>query len=336
MSVYIDREFLLRISPRLDRFTRKKDDLYNFRCPLCGDSQKNKHKCRGYVYRKKNDYFFMCHNCGASTNFYNFLEKVEPTIVKEYALERFKNGEVGNHNYTKPVANTIVTNTVLYQSIDLPSIKELDDNRYAKQYVGNRKIPYKYWDHLYFASDFKKFIGSLGLDQDGLYENDHRLVIPFYDKDRKLTAIQGRALGDSPIRYITVKTSPDSHKVFGLDRVDLDKTIYVTEGPIDSMFLENAVATADSNLESITKVLDKSKVVLVFDNEPRNKDICQKLDHAIENHFQVVIWPEMIESKDINEMILEGFSPADIQDIIDSNTFVNLRAKAGFVNWKKI
>jgi transcription elongation factor Elf1 len=77
MSIFIDRQFLLRISPKLQRFTQKKDDLYNFRCPLCGDSQKNKTKCRGYVYRKKNDYFYMCHNCGAGTNFYNFLENFD-------------------------------------------------------------------------------------------------------------------------------------------------------------------------------------------------------------------------------------------------------------------
>jgi hypothetical protein len=102
------------------------------------------------------------------------------------------------------------------------------------------------------------------------------------------------------------------------------------------MFLENAVATADSNLESITDVLDKSKVVLVFDNEPRNKEIVKKMEHAIDNHFNIVIWPEIFEEKDINDMILSGFSPDEIQDFISKNTFVNLRAKIEFMNWKKI
>jgi hypothetical protein len=102
------------------------------------------------------------------------------------------------------------------------------------------------------------------------------------------------------------------------------------------MFLDNAVATADSNLASITSIYDKSKVVLVFDNEPRNKEICKKIDEAIDNHYNVVIWPEMIESKDINDMVLYGFSPDEIQDIISKHTFVNLRAKAEFINWKKV
>ena len=92
MSIFIDRTFLLRVSAKLPKFTQKKTDLYNFRCPICGDSSKNKTKARGYVYAKKGNYFFMCHNCGASMNFYNFLDKVDSEILKEYSLERYKNG----------------------------------------------------------------------------------------------------------------------------------------------------------------------------------------------------------------------------------------------------
>ena len=334
MSVYIDREFLLRISPKLVRFSQKKEDLYNFRCPLCGDSQKHKSKCRGYIYRKKNDYFYMCHNCGASTNFYNFLEKVDPTLVKEYALERYKDGNANNS--PKPTFSEVKVKPVFREKIDLPSIESLPDQHFAKTYVASRQIPKKFWSQLYFAADFKKFAEDLGIKNEGLKNDDQRLVIPFYDKNKELVAFQGRALGNSKLRYITLKTHEDNNKVFGLDRIDEDKTIYVTEGPIDSMFLDNAVATADSNLESIAKILDKTKVVLVFDNEPRNKEICDKIDRAIENHFQVVIWPEMIDAKDINDMVLGAFTKEDIQDIVESNTFVNLRAKMEYINWKKI
>ena len=77
-------------------------------------------------------------------------------------------------------------------------------------------------------------------------------------------------------------------------------------------------------------------MVLIYDNEPRNKDICKQIDKCIEEHYSVVIWPEYIEEKDINDMILNGFSPDEIQDIISNNTFVNLRAKMEFINWKKV
>lgn len=337
MSVFIDRSFLFRISPKLQRFSQKKDDLYNFRCPLCGDSQKNKTKCRGYIFRKKNDYFYMCHNCGASCSFYNFLDKVDPTLTKEYSLERYKNGDNNKSNHTEPDFDNYKTKTPSFKkSLQIPTINTLPEAHFAKNYVTQRRIPKTFYSQLYFAEDFASFIQSLGIEKDGLHRNDQRLVIPFYDKEKKLVAIQGRALGESKLRYITIKLDDDNHKVFGSDRIDEDKTIYVVEGPIDSMFLDNAVATADSNLESITSMYDKSKVVLVFDNEPRNKEIIKKIDNAIEKHYNVVIWPEMIESKDINDMVLEGFSPDEIQDIISKYTFVNLRAKAEFINWKKV
>jgi predicted RNA-binding Zn-ribbon protein involved in translation (DUF1610 family) len=336
MSVYIDRTFLLRLSPKLNKFTQKKDDLYNFRCPLCGDSQKHKSKSRGYVYRKKNDYFYMCHNCGVSTTFYNLLDKVDPNLSKEYSLERYKDSASAN-NYVKPTFEEFKTELPKFKkSLGIPSIKSLSKEHYAKVYVESRNIPEGFHSELYFAEDFKGFVDSLQIEKEGLKENDPRLVIPFYDADKNLIAFQGRALGESKLRYITVKLSDDNSKVFGLDRINQEETIYVVEGPIDSMFLENAVATADSNLSSISKLFDKSKVVLVYDNEPRNKDICKQIDKCIEEHYNVVIWPEFIEEKDINDMILNGFSPDEIQDIISKNTFVNLRAKMEFINWKKV
>ena len=342
MSVFIDRTFLLQVSPKLQRFARKKDDLYNFRCPLCGDSQKNKTKSRGYIFRKKNDYFYMCHNCGVSTTFYNFLKQVDPNLLKEYTLERYKNGETGTHNYPKPEFEEFKTETPKFKkALELPTIESLPEAHFAKNYVQQRRIPENFSSQLYYAEDFAAFIHGLGIEKEGLHKNDKRLVIPFYNKEKELVAIQGRSLGESKLRYITLKLHDDNKKIYGLDRLDLDPTdeeqkIYVFEGPIDSMFITNAVATADSNLESITDTLDKSKVVLVFDNEPRNKEIVSKLEHAIDNHFNVVIWPEIIQEKDVNDMVLSGFSPDEIEDFISKNTFVNLRAKMEFVNWKKV
>ena len=338
MSVYIDRNFLLQISPKLNRFSRKKDDLYNFRCPLCGDSQKNKTKARGFVFRKKNDYFYMCHNCGVSTTFYNFLKQIDPSLLQEYQLERYKNGETGNNNYPKPDFEEYKAEKPTFKkSLELPTIDSLPEAHFAKSYVQQRRIPQTFWSQLYYAEDFATFIQNLGIEKENLHKDDKRLVIPFYDKEKNLIAIQGRSLGESKLRYITLKLHDDNKKAFGLDRANSESTIYVTEGPIDSMFLENGVATADSNLESITNVLDKSQVALVFDNEPRNKEIVAKMEHAINNHFNIVIWPEFIEEKDINEMVIQyDFSLDEIQDIIDKNTFNNLRAKMEFMNWKKI
>jgi DNA primase/predicted RNA-binding Zn-ribbon protein involved in translation (DUF1610 family) len=336
MSIYIDRAFLLRVSPKLPRFTQKKEDLYNFRCPLCGDSQKNKTKARGFVFRKKDNYFYMCHNCGISTTFYNFLDKVDPTLTKEYALERYKNGTQNANTQAPRFEQTKSEKPTFRKKLSLESIDSLSEEHFAKAYVQSRRIPKDFYSQLYFAPDFRKFIQEFNIEQEGLKENDQRLIIPFYDAEKNLVAVQGRALGESKLRYITIKVNEDVSKVYGLDRIDQDKMIYVVEGPIDSMFIDNAVATADSNLESIISIFDKSKITLVFDNEPRNKEIVKKIEHAIDNHFNVVVWPEFIEEKDINDMILSGFSQDEIQDIIHKNTFLNLRAKMEFIKWKKI
>ena len=188
MSVYIDRKFLLQVSPKLLRFTQKKTDLYNFRCPFCGDSQKNKLKARGFIYRKKNDYFFTCHNCGTGHTFYNFLKFIEPSAVREYSLERYKDGETGNHNYEKPKFE--IQKPVFKKRIDLPSIESLPDEHFAKQYVINRKIPKERWNELYFSEDFAEFVKSFGIDKD-IKKDDIRLVIPFYTASKELVAFQG-------------------------------------------------------------------------------------------------------------------------------------------------
>jgi hypothetical protein len=267
-----------------------------------------------------------------STNFYYFLEKVDSTLIKEYVAERYKMNI--NVNETESNLEEFKTKPIFREKINLPSIDSLPEEHYARQYIESRKIPQSSYSELYFAEDFKKFVEELEIDKEGLKENDPRIVIPFYNRNKELTMIQGRSLSDSKLRYITVKIT-DNVKLYGLDKVDESRTIYVLEGPIDSMFIPNSVATADANLASAAQVLDKTKLVLIFDNQPRNKEICRIIDRCIENHFSVVIWPPMVDSKDINDMILDGFTMEEIMEFIEKNTFVNLMAKAQFMNWKK-
>ena len=158
----------------------------------------------------------MCHNCGASMSFYNFLDKVDPAILQEYALERYKNGEDGKANYKKPDFE-IAKNTPKFKTrVPLPSIQSLPEGHFAKEYVLNRKIPDAYLSSLYYAEDFKKFVeDDMKISKDGLKKDDPRLVIPFYDSEKNLVAFQGRALGESKLRYITVKLDDDNHKKIG-------------------------------------------------------------------------------------------------------------------------
>ena len=215
------------------------------------------------------------------------------------------------------------------------AIASLPDEHFAKQYVIGRKIPIDHYDNLYYAEDFEAYVDSFGIEKD-LMENDKRLIIPFHDKEGNLTGFQGRALGESKIRYITIKLMDDVPRMYGFNKVNTEERVLVVEGPIDSMFLKNAVAVASSALQSAAQWIDKSKLVLIFDNEPRNKEIVKLMEDAIDNHFQVVIWPEFVTEKDINDIYMAGLDQEEIHDIIDKFTFVNLRAKMEFINWKKV
>ena len=91
----VDSKYIGVISSRLLKFKRIKPNLYNFRCPICGDSQKHRNKARGYLYGVKADVNFRCHNCGASMTFSNFLKSLDPVIHKQYVFERFKGNKTG-------------------------------------------------------------------------------------------------------------------------------------------------------------------------------------------------------------------------------------------------
>jgi hypothetical protein len=346
MSVYIDRKFIAGISSRLTGFVVKANSPYlaNFRCPICGDSSKKKNKKRGYLYEKKGNVFYHCHNCNVSMAFGTFLKQINPNAYQEYKLERFKNESSGNVS-VKEIKTEFKTDTAahLERNLDLPSIESLSDTKhFAVEYVKKRKIPRRVWNELYFASDYKDFIDTLIPNHGKTLFKEPRLVIPIYDTSKHLTGVTGRALlsTDKKIKYLTMKVHADAIKMYGLDKINLNKKVYVVEGPIDSMFISNSLATMDSSLTSVIpalsgKSLSKIDFIFVYDNEPKNPHTIKNIKNAIKLGQKVCIWPKYIRCKDINEMVLAGMSESEIQGIIDANTFEGLQATLELEVWKK-
>jgi DNA primase catalytic core, N-terminal domain len=335
MSLYIDRKFVSLVSTKLERFKQKSEFLWNFRCPICGDSHKNKMKTRGYFYRRKSDLFFQCHNCGTSLAMGNFLKTVDPSLYREYQLERYKNESTGN--VAKPDFSLAkIKPTFSKSQINLPSIASLSEDHAAKQYLVNRKIPRDRLSDIYYADDFSAFVKDIHPDYDKTLYKEQRIVFPFYDEKKTLLGFQGRAIGDSKIKYITVKLNDDNKKVFGLDRVDFSKKVYVVEGIIDSMFLDNAVALMDASLQKVRAVLGNHDYILIPDRDIRNKEVMKNVAKMIELKYNVCLLPNNLSGKDINDLIMTGTTPAEIRSLIDSNTFSDLRAKLEFERWKKI
>ena len=325
----VDQKYVSMLTYKLDKFKKVHRTLFNFRCPVCGDSQKNKNKARGYIYENKGALWFHCHNCGTHKSFKSFLYEVDNMLYHEYILEQLKKEDLQQ----LPV-ETVVSKKYGDVFKNLKSVAQLEDTHIARNYVLERRIPIGYHNDLYYCEDYKTFVNNL-IPMKIKYDDVPRLVIPHYDYNRDVIGFQGRALLESAVRYSTIHLIDERPLVFGLDRVDFNRRYYVLEGAIDSMFVPNSIAASSSGLAAAVKKLgvNAENAVLVFDNEPRNKEIMQNLSAAIKNNYNVVIWPSTVTQKDVNNMILDG---VDVLKIISGNIHSGLKAKLKFDFWKKV
>ena len=337
MSIATDTKFLNFLSSRLDRFKRVRDNLWNFRCPLCGDSSRNKRKARGYVYQKQTDLFYKCHNCGSGLSIGNLINEVDPNLHKQYVMERYKAGETGKRKTKEPDFKFEAPKFKSKKTvINLPSIESLPEEHYARVYCEHRVIPKKFMKDFFYTEDFKKWAQSVcHVDYSTLVSGESRLVIPFFDRDNQLIGAQGRALRESKIRYVTVKVDEKLQKIFGLDRWNPEEHTYLVEGPIDSLFLPNCLAMAGADMSDLS-ILDKDKTTLIFDNEPRNFQIVRSMIRSLQDGWGVVIWPNSITCKDINDMVLTSIKDARLVEIINRNTYSGQRGEWEVHSWKKV
>ena len=320
----VDSKYIGLVSSRLQKFKKVKADLYNFRCPICGDSQKNKNKARGYFYIVKNNTNFKCHNCGASLSLNNFLKKIDTTLYKQYTLEKFKEGHTGR-NFVVDTPKLEFKKPVFKKKLDLPKASE---NDYAREYLIKRKLDP---NRFYYADKFMEWTNTQKKTFDRIIKDEPRIIIPLYDETKTLIGFQGRALKSSITKYITVMLDEEAPKIYGLETIDRKLSIYVVEGPFDSTFIDNSVALCGSDGD--LGYLKGSDLILVYDNEPRNREIVNRIERCIERNQRVVIWPSNIIEKDINDMILAGH---DVMNMLKLNTYSGLEAKIKFNTWKKI
>ena len=324
-----DTKYIGLVSSRLPKFKKVKADLYNFRCPICGDSQKHKNKARGYIYAKKADANFKCHNCGASTTFGNFLRQIDPSLHKQYTMEKFKEGLTGKHrNIPNPIFDESKFNfkkPVFRKKLDLPKASDVN---IAKQYLENRKLdPTKF----YYTDKFKKWTNTQKQTFDYIGKDEPRIIIPMYDTEQRMIGFQGRSLIPNSVKYITIMIDEEAPKIYGLDKINKEKPIYITEGPFDSSLVENSIAMCGADVDIGS--LGWSDYIYVYDNEPRSREITDRIRKTIDGGNKVVIWPTNIEEKDVNDMIIGG---QDVMNVLKSNTYSGLKAKIKFNNWKKI
>lgn len=327
--MYTEIKYLNLLSIRLEKFKKKGDYLWNFRCPICGDSQRNKNKCRGFVFHVKGDLLYKCHNCQYSVPLPKLIEVIDPALYQEYRLEKFKEGKKKRPDMRK--INRVVSNTPVFRTdvlSNLTPVGDLNKEHPAKEYLLQRKLPL---EALYFTEKFQEWTNSVkpGTFED-IRQDEPRIIIPFKDKEGNTFGYQGRSLSNSGLRYITILLEEGHPKIFGLNTLDYERTIYITEGPFDSLLIKNACAMAGADVSK--NALDGCGVVYIYDNEPRNKQITSRISKHISDGDSVVIWPSNIIQKDINDMVLAGIP---VQSIIESNTYQGLKATLNFNDWRK-
>ena len=334
-------KYLNMLQHQLKKFRRKSEYLWNFRCNYCSDSSKNANKARGYIYKRQEMLFYRCHNCSVGTTFANFLKFMNQQLYDDYIMEKFTTGEASGRGMSaaKPVVKDFfATEKIERLEIELPSVVDLPDS-IALKYLKDRKIPDDKLHLFYYAEDFQswaqKFTSGTFKQKYQTDVKDPRIVIPFLDKNGKMVALQARTLGDSTLRYITLKFDQEATKVYGLERWDPSQKTYVLEGPIDSLFLPNSLAMAGSCVDIDYLFPDRSRVVYVLDNEKRNQEIVRLMLGAVSKGYGVCVWSNSTVEKDVNDMILSGKTKEEIKNNIDRNTKFGLTAMLAIGNWRK-
>jgi len=339
---YLESKYLNILSNRLRNYKRKSGNTINFSCPVCGDSETDKKKARGYIYSKSGKTLYHCHNCSVTMGFDNFLKTVDFQLHADYLLEKLKDRKTPEqeelHAFVDKMKKPVFMSAGPLKG--LKKISQLSPDHPAKVFISERLIPNPFHSKIFWCPKFFSWTNDVIPDkfsESALKYDGGRVLIPFINKDKNMHAFQGRALsGDVKTRYITLVNDETTPKIYGLDVVDFNKKTYVFEGPFDSMFVPNSIATAGGDLVSTVKDLPKKNMVVVYDNEPRSRETKSKLDKAITNGYDVCIWPKNLESNDVNDMILAGLSADFIRYIIDTNTHRDLKAKLALNMWSKV
>ena len=275
-------------------------------CPACGTQP-------SFVYNDSDIEMFLCHGCQRNSRW---------EYIKNAFGDNNKSDSTRNRVHIKVSANH---NNLLS---DMQRVIDMDDSHICVQFIRDRRIPIHYRGLFYYTQDLGKLVNRYGYN---FKDSQEKIIIPFFDEDGKLFALQARALDNSLPKYITVLLDKDKGKIFGLERWNKDETTYLVEGPIDSLFLPNALAMAGSDITE--NKYSNSDMIVCLDNEQRNAEIISKYSKFIDRGFKIVIWPDNIRSKDINDMILEDLNPLQI---IQENTYHGLAAKIKLDNWKRV
>lgn len=339
MSLDLQTRFIELLSIRLDNFRKESATHYYASCPYCGDIHKStKKKGRRFsIYTLDHqNYWTNCFKCQTAVHMEKLLQDLFPDLYDDYKQELFKENPRNKRRRIEEditpasAANDSSLNSImkiLRPLADMPT----GDNivKYAKQ----RLIPDDRLDDIYSLIDGFPSLNLNDKIKKKLFPLNNRMIFPFYNKFGRIVGISGRDINkNSKLRYYTLKFDKKSPLIYGIDKLNENKKFYITEGPIDSLFIKNSIAAGGSALARVSNFVKIENGVFVFDNTPRAKEIQSIMESTINKKYKVVIWPSSFKHKDINDAILAGVT--NIQEIIDENTYQGLEANVAYNKWR--
>jgi len=335
-------ELFLNLIPKPEKVDSR---TYRGRCPVCGDSKKIRNKKRLYLMKEagRKPCTIYCHNCGLSMSAYHFfsehfeehIEKYKKSLsekdladIKAFAEEEYEHHtafinsvvieEVNPETHFKMLREEVTrAKSMVGKFFDLCTYSVLE-NPEAHAYLSNRMIPDKYIrEMLLLKPEFHnqaKFRFAYFRDYVMVPFIDRTDGKPYYFHSRRYRNLESRFA-----RYLSCPYRPDDVEVdFFLNelRVDPAKLVIIAEGTIDSLHLQNSIATngvkkiTDEQIERFEYRYGGSEnIVYALDNENIDHDAHKKAKELLKKGKRVFLWslmakdnPSVANVKDFNRL----------------------------------
>lgn len=295
---------------------RKFDGIYNASCPICREGKSWLKKKRLYYYPSTNSFY--CFNCSKSWSALHWIEECTGLSRQEIELE----ASFGDNSVD--ISSSLKENRVLRKekpNLPYDSINILDSTQ-QKFYENNpcfqKTLEYVVQRRLDVAINrCNNYYISL---TDYFHKN--RLCIPYYNRENKINFYQTRALDNSEPRYLN-KIGYDK-TVFGLNTIKTNlEYIFLFEGPIDAMFVQNGVSLAGLTMSEIqNKQLQEfpfHEKIWVLDNPAKDSAAKEKIFNLINKKERVFKWKANSPFKDFNEWaVKDQLTEIPVEEILNS------------------
>ena len=342
-KLFLQKKYADLLSLRLDQHSLKSMSPYksNFRCEICGDSSRNKHKKRGYLLEKEGGIMYYCHNGCGGRSIETFMKEYHPDLYQQFVFELFRSKDIGKFREKVEAPTTPVKIIPKGDYLNgLIPLSRLPPKHPAREYALTRHFPYKMFSEIFYCEKFMSYVNAHipgKFKEAAVKYHDHdRIIFPLCKPNGDLFGVIGRAIGDQEVRYLTIKFDERAPKIYGLERWERKQHTYVLEGPIDSFYLPNAIALAGTDGDVNLLNLNSNNSTIVLDNQARNREVISKYAKYISQGHAICIWPDSVKYKDINAMICSGMTASDVKSIVDNNTFSGINAQIQFNKWKKV